>query len=231
MVQWADMIHTGIAGWVARQRDADRRWIAAPDHTWEGVGEIELDPADDHCLWAKRGSGILLSSRDGKTADLFSRAELGSCELYLEFCIPVKSNSGVYLLGQYEIQIVDSYGLPDDELKYGSCGGIYARWIAETRTPYDGHPPRTNAALPAGEWQTLEVVFRAPRFDDAGRKVANARFERVALNDVLIHENVECTGPTRGALSEVDLPRGPLRLQGDHGPVAYRDIRMRTIFE
>ena len=143
----------------------------------------------------------------------------------------MKSNSGVYLLGQYEIQIVDSYGLPDDELAYGSCGGIYARWIAETQTPYDGHPPRTNAALPAGEWQTLDVVFRAPRFDGSGRKVANARFERVALNDVLIHENVECTGPTRGAWSDVDLPRGALRLQGDHGPVAYRDIRMRTLFD
>ena len=225
------MIHTGIAGWIARERDADRRWVAAPDHTWEGVGEIELDPADDRCLWAKRGSGILLNSREGKTADLFSRAELGSCELYLEFCVPVKSNSGVYLLGQYEIQIVDSYGRPDDQLTYSSCGGIYARWNAETRTAYDGHPPRTNAALPAGEWQSLDIVFRAPRFDDAGRKIANARFERVSLNDVLIHENVECTGPTRGAWSDVELPRGPLRLQGDHGPVAYRDIRMRTIFE
>ena len=231
MAQWGEMIHTGIAGWIARQRDSDRGWVAAPDHTWMGAAEVELDPADDRSLWAKRGSGNLASSGDGMTADLFSRAELGSCELYLEFLIPMESSSGVYLLGQYEIEIADSSGLPDDELTYGSCGGIYARWIAETRTPYDGHAPRTNAALPAGEWQTLDIVFRAPRFDDSGRKVANARFERVALNDVLIHENVECTGPTRGAWSDVDLPRGPLRLQGDHGPVAYRDIRMRTIFE
>jgi 3-keto-disaccharide hydrolase len=231
VAQWGEMIHSGIAGWIARERDGDRRWVAAPDHTWEGVGEIEVDPTDDNCLWAKRGSGILLSSRDGKTADLFSRAELGSCELYLEFCIPVESTSGVYLLGQYEVQIVDSYGLSDDELDYASCGGICARWVAETRTSYDGHPPRTNAALPAGEWQTLEIEFHAPRFDDAGRKVANARFERVRLNDVLIHEKVECSGPTRGSWSDVELPRGPLRLQGDHGPVAFRDIRMRTIFE
>ena len=231
MAQWGELIHSGIAGWTARQRDADRRWIAAPDHTWEGVGEVEIDPADDHCLWAKRGRGILLNSREGKTADLFSQAELGSCELQLEFLIPVKSNSGVYLLGQYELQIVDSHGLPDDELTYRSCGGIYARWNAETQTPYDGHPPLTNAALPAGEWQTLELVFWAPRFDEAGRKVANARFQNVLLNGELIHESVECSGPTRGAWREVDLPRGPLRLQGDHGPVAFRDIRVRTIFE
>lgn len=231
MAQWADMIHTGLAGWVARERDSDQRWVAAPDHAWLAATEIEIDPADDRCLWAKRGSGILVSSGDGGTADLFSRAELGSCELYLEFCLPVESSSGVYLLGQYGIQIADSYGVPDDELTHDSCGGVDARWNAETRTPYGGHRPRTNAALPAGEWQALDVVFRAPRFDESGRKVANARFERVALNDVLIHEHVECTGPARGAWSDVDRPRGPLRLQGDRGPVAYRDVRMRTIFE
>jgi len=231
VVQWGEMIHNGIAGWIARERDSDRRWVAAPEHTWMGAAEVELDPADDHCLWAKRGSGNLASSGDGMTADLFSRAELGSCELYLEFMIPLESSSGVYLLGQYEIEIADTSELADDELTYRSCGGIQARWNAETRTAYDGHAPLTNAARPAGEWQTLEVVFRAPRFDGSGRKVANARFERIALNEVLIHENVECTGPTRGAWSDVDLPRGPLRLQGDHGPVAYRDIRMRTIFD
>jgi len=228
---WGEMIHNGIQGWIARERDADRRWVAAPDHTWMGAAEVELDPADDHDLWAKRGSGNLASSGDGRTADLFSRAELGSCELYLEFLIPMESSSGVYLLGQYEIEIADSYGLADEELTYEACGGINARWDPEAKAPFDGHPPLTNAALPASEWQTLSLVFRAPRFDDEGRKIANARFERVELNDVLIHENVELSGPTRGAWSPVEVARGPLRLQGDHGPVAYRDIRVRTIFE
>src|SRR5579884_1175211 len=221
----------GIQGWIARERDADGRWIAAPDHLWEGAAEVEIDPNDETALWGKRGSGNIWNGPDGKTADVFSRAELGSFDLYLEFLLPAESSSGVYLLGNYEVQLVDSYGVPDDELTYTHCGGIYARWDPETRTAYDGQAPRTNAALPAGEWQTLELTFRAPRFDDAGNKIANARFVRVLLNDELIHEDVECTGPTRGALSSVDTPRGPIRLQGDHGPVAFRDIRVRTIFE
>src|SRR5205823_5695203 len=137
MASWADMIHNGIAGWIARERDAERRWVAAPEHTWIGAVEVELDPADDHCLWAKRGSGNLASSSDGRTADLFSRAELGSCELYLEFCIPLESRSGVYLLGQYKIQIADTSELADDELTHDACGAIDARWNSETKTPYE----------------------------------------------------------------------------------------------
>jgi hypothetical protein len=212
------MIHTGIQGWIARERQPDGRWAAPLEHSWEGVGEIEIDPADDRNIWAKRGPGILLSSREGATADVFSRSELGSFDLYMEFLIAVESGSGVFLLGQYEIRIADTHELADDELTDAACGGI------------EGHPPLANAALPPHEWQTLELTFRAPRFDD-GRKTANARIEQVKLNDTLIHELVELAGPTPGALVEGDVPRGPLRLRGDIGPVAFRDIRVRTIFE
>jgi hypothetical protein len=228
---WGEMMGNGIAGWIARERDADGRWVAAPDHTWMGAAEVEIDPADDHCLWAKRGSGNLASSGDGETADLFSRSELGSCDLYLEFLIPLESSSGVFLLGQYEIEISDTSEETEDELSEASCGAIRARRDPATGELFDGHPPLTNAALPAGDWQTLELTFRAPRFDEAGRKIASARFERVLLNDTLIQQNVELTGPTQGSFSEDELPRGPVRLQGECGPVAFRDIKMRTLFE
>jgi len=216
---WADMIHTALQGWWARERGADGRWTAAPEHTWMGAVEVELDPADDHDLWAKRGSGNLASTGVGLTADLFSRSELGSCELYLEFLLPVESRSGVWLLGQYEIELADTSEEGEDELTDQSCGGI------------EGNPPLAQAALPAGEWQALALTFHAPRFDDDGRKLSNARFERVVLNDVLIHEDVVCARQSRGAIVDHEVPRGPLRLQGDQGPVAFRDIRMKTIFE
>jgi hypothetical protein len=222
------MIHTGIAGWLPRQR-LDGRWLPAPDHSWEGVGEIELDPSDDRALWAKRGPGILLNRFDGERADVFSRADLASCELAFEFILPVESASGIFLLGLYEIALADTADLADDELTPGACGGIQPRWQPETRTAYDGHPPLTNAALPAGEWQSLRLLFQAPRFDETGRKIANARFDRITLNDTLIHERVECAGPTRGALPELEVSRGPIRLRGDRGPVAFREMRMRSL--
>jgi len=204
-------------------------WTARGPHAWRVAGGVSLRPDNNRLFLVHPGTGIMVNGEDGRTADLYTLLEHGSCELHIEFCIPAGSNSGVYLMGNYEIQILDSWLMPEGELKYSSCGGIYARCIAATRTAYDGHPPRTNAARPPGEWQTYDVLFRAPRFDAAGRKIANACFERVVHNGVVIHEQVECSGPTRGAWSEVDTPRGPLRLQGDHGPVAYRNIRIRPL--
>ncbi|MHC4574982.1 MAG: 3-keto-disaccharide hydrolase, partial [Planctomycetota bacterium] len=125
-------------------------------------------------------------------------------------------------------QILDSYGV--EKPKYSDCGGIYQRWD-EKRSPkgYEGHPPRVNASMPAGQWQTYDVIFRAPRLDRSGKKTANARFERVFHNGILVHEDVEVTGPTRAAAYKDEKPTGPLMLQGDHGPVAYRNIRIEAL--
>jgi hypothetical protein len=204
-------------------------WTAKTEHAWQIVGDVCLRPDDARQFQLSPGAGAMVNGETGRTPDLYTLMEHGSCELHLEFCVAEKSNSGVYLMGNYEIQILDSFGTPESELSYTSCGGIYGRWIEETKTSYDGHAPRTNASRRPGEWQSLEVTFRAPQFDAAGKRMAGARFERVLHNGVLIHENVECTGPTRGAWNDEDAPRGPLRLQGDHGPVAYRNIRMRPL--
>ena len=85
-----------------------------------------------------------------------------------------------------------------------------------------------NASLAPGKWQSFDIVFRAPRFDESGKKTANAVFEKVIHNGVVVHENAELTGPTRGGYGK-EKPVGPLRLQGDHGPVAYRNIYIEEL--
>src|SRR5438105_2164710 len=119
----------------------------------------------------KEGTGLLLSGDDGRGVDLLSEVEHGDCEVHVEFTITKGSNSGVYFQGQYEVQIFDSFGKKDADLKYGDCGGIY-----------NTAPPKTNVCKAPGEWQTFDVVFQAPRFDDAGKKTANARFVKVVHN-------------------------------------------------
>jgi len=111
------------------------------------------------------------------------------------------------------------------KLKHGDCGGIYQRWNGK-RNPkgYEGRPPRVNASRRPGQWQTFDVIFRAPRFDKKGQKIANARFEKVVHNGIVIHADVELSGPTRASAYNDEKPTGPLMLQGDHGPVAYRNI-------
>jgi hypothetical protein len=162
---------------------------------------------------------------DGKTSDILSRLEHGDVEVHVEFMVPKGSNSGVYLQGRYEVQILDSWGV--EEPTHGDCGGIYQRW--RDGEGFEGHAPRENASRPPGEWQSFDIVFRAPRFDAAGGKTAHARFVSVVHNGVLVHQDVEVTGPTRAAAYEDEKPRGPLMLQGDHGPVAYRNIVVRGL--
>jgi hypothetical protein len=113
-------------------------------------------------------------------------------------------------MGEYELQLKDSYGQKD--LTYQDLGAIYK-----------AAPPRVNAARKPGEWQQLEIEFRAPRFRD-GVKVANGCFVRVVLNGQLIHDNVELKDVTPGGLTKKEVPAGPILLQGDHAPVAFRNI-------
>jgi hypothetical protein len=104
------------------------------------------------------------------------------------------------------------------------CGGIYPQW--RDNANHDGHSPSVNAALPAGRWQSFDVVFRAPRFDAAGGKTSPACFVKVLHNGRRVHENIDVAGPTRGGAA-AEVPTAPLRLQGDHGPVAFRNLRYR----
>jgi hypothetical protein len=109
-------------------------------------------------------------------------------------------------------------------LSFGDCGGIYER-----ASGGGGHAPDVNASKPAGEWQTFEINFRAPQFDATGKKTANAKFIEVKLNDKVVHANVEVEGPTRSARFNDEKPKGPLMLQGDHGPVAFRNLHIEEV--
>src|SRR5262249_22539475 len=147
-----------------------------PAADWILAESVALDPKDPKKLTAKPGGPVLVNGPKGRTRDLVTKQAFGDLEVKLDFLIPKGSNSGVKLQGLYEIQIVDSYG--KEALTGDSCGGVYPR--AELLPKYryldKGVPPRTNACKPPGEWQTLHIVFRAPRFGADGQKTANARF-------------------------------------------------------
>ena len=113
---------------------------------------------------------------------------------------------------------------------FADMGGIYQRWDEKRgagNEGYEGTAPRLNASRAPGLWQHLDIVFRAPRFDGK-RKIANARFTKVVLNGVIVQENVEVTGPTRAAAFQDEQPTGPLMIQGDHGPIAVRNIQYKA---
>ncbi|MBE0536987.1 MAG: ThuA domain-containing protein [Phycisphaerae bacterium] len=192
-----------------------------PTGNWMITGDAVLNPQNDARLSPKAGSGVMLNGPTGSTNNIVTKNEWGDVSLHIEFVVPKGSNSGVYLMGRYEIQVFDSWGVADPQ--HSDCGGIYQRWRNDRG--FEGRSPRVNASKAPGQWQSFDAIFRAPKFDAAGNKIANARFVEVKHNGVLVHQNVELTGPTRAATWENnEKATGPLMLQGDHGPVAYRNI-------
>jgi len=199
---------------------------AKPVADWQTARAVTLNPENDKKFTIQPGEGIMVNGPKGTTKNLLTEMEYGDVEAHVEFVVPKSSNSGVYFMGRYEIQVLDSWGVT--EPKYSDCGGVYAS-CSDPKPDSKGQPPSVNASKPPGEWQSFDVVFRAPRFDAAGKKTENAKFIKVVHNGQVIHENVESPRPTCAALRLDEKAKGPLMLQGDHGPVAYRNIMIKPV--
>ncbi len=199
-----------------------------PVEGWRGVAEVAAVPEKSE--FKSSGDGRIVvngDSKDLKIPYLITKDEYGDVRIELEFMVPKGSNSGVYVMGRYEVQILDSFGRP--RFGSGDLGGIYERFDPsrpKEKQGFEGTPPKVNAAKAPGEWQKMEILFRAPRFDASGKKTRDATFEKVLVNDVLVQENATTTGPTRSAPMEGDAARGPIAIQGDHGPIAIRSFRV-----
>ncbi len=163
--------------------------------------------------WRLHGNGEV----EVANPDLISKRSFGDHKLHLEFRTPfmpsdrgqARGNSGVYLHGVYEVQVLDSFGLPPAD---NDCGGIYKIAV-----------PSMNMCLPPLEWQTYDITFHAPRFDAAGKKTKNARIT-VVHNGETIHDDLELPGLTGGAMRDTEEPTGPLKLQHHHDAVRYRNV-------
>ncbi|MDF1656910.1 MAG: DUF1080 domain-containing protein [Verrucomicrobiales bacterium] len=206
---------------------------------WKEIGEwahasaIEGSSTEKKWKSVTEGDAILYNGDPGKTTNIVSNALHGDVELVAEFMIPKSSNSGIYFMNRYELQILDSFGKSDEEPKHGDCAGIYQRWddTKEKKEDkgFEGTPPSTNASTAPGTWQTYKIIFRAPRFDGDGNKTENARFVSVEHNGTLVHEDAEVTGPTRGGIGGKEVSSAPLKIQGDHGPIAFRKLTVTPL--
>lgn len=198
----------------------DLSFFNSSSRSWSMVGSVSTSPSDLTKFVTTQGGQILINqpTKKNKGEDLFTKQEFGDIELSLLFMMPEGSNSGVYLQGRYEVQLEDSWS--SQNVTSSSSGGIYNQ-----------QAPRFSVSKAPGLWQSLKIVFRAPRLDQSGAKVENARLKSVELNGVLIQEDVELPHPTPGAVSEKEVAKAALRFQGDHGAVAFKDIKVVEIEE
>jgi hypothetical protein len=208
-----------LSGW-RTQDGKPLEWFTTPGVMWERL----LGPT--RLSGRAAPAGTIINSRTGRTSNLVTDEKFGDTELYLEFMVAKGSNSGVYLHGLYEVQIFDSYG-SSEPITSSDAGGIYHQWIDNKGV--GGSAPSRNASRRAGEWQSYQIWFRAPRFDASGRKTENAKFIRVLYNGLSIQNNVDCPGPTRAHMDHPEAATNPIMLQGDHGPVAFRNIYIHPL--
>jgi hypothetical protein len=212
---WSEMLGKGLPA------------FKTPHDGWEETGAVTLDAANPRKLIGTSGGGVWYNGVKGSARNLFSKQKFGDLEVSLDFMMSRGSNSGIKFHGHYEIQIMDSFGKKD--LTGDSCGGIYPRAATTPRYHHidKGVAPKVNACKPPGEWQTLQAIFQAPRFE-AGKKIANARIVRATLNGQVIHEGLELQWPTGDRWKGPEFAEGPLMVQGDHGPVAFRNLKIRV---
>ena len=224
-----------LCGFVRSQELLQDRVLNAfrPVEGWRGVAEVAA--MSEKSEFKTSGEGKIVVNGDAKDLKipyLFTKDEYGDVRIELEFMVPKGSNSGVYVMGRYEVQILDSFGRP--RFGSGDLGGIYERFDPSRpkgKQGFEGASPKVNAAKAPGAWQKMEILFRAPRFDAAGKKTRDATFEKILVNGVLVQENATTTGPTRSAPMAGDAARGPIAIQGDHGPIAIRSFRITPMAE
>ena len=196
-----------------QDRDA---WVTKPSSgkadKWT-VGKAKVSSSNPKLLVAEEGTGELINvtPRHGESQDIHSKAKFGDCRIEVEVMVPQGSNSGIYVMGEYEVQVLDSYG--NMKMGNGDMGAIYG-----------GYAPPFNASKAPGQWQQYVIEWRAPRFDESGKKIRNAEFVKVELNGQVLHKNLVMPDKTTGGLTGREVAEGPLMFQGNHGPVAYRNI-------
>lgn len=196
---------------------------------WHIAGDVNADLNKADTLNFSNGKGVLVN-QPGTAAreDLFTNFKHGDLDIEMDYMMAKGSNSGIYLQGRYEVQLLDSWGVLNP--RSGDNGGIYERWDdtkPEGQKGYEGYAPRQNVSRAPGLWQHLKITFQAPHFEGS-TKIDNAKILRVELNGVLIQENVSLAGPTRGAVENNEVATDALRIQVDHGPVAFRNIMVSS---
>jgi hypothetical protein len=227
-----------LQGWKYRNPQAKKVWVVCDD--------VRLDPSDAARLLpvGKGGSStaVMLCGDDGRGSDIMTEENYYDYELHLEFTVPKGSNSGVYNRGLFEIQVFDSFGVTTPA--FHDCGALYERAL-----------PSENHALAPGQWQSYDITMTGKKltliwngksvFHDMDVRYGETdrgAFERLtqenagkpeALRVRLREENGKYVGffgegGTRSSLDGPDRP-GPILLQGDHGPVAYRNLYIRPI--
>jgi hypothetical protein len=236
---WILLLSSLIITLNAQKPEETEDWSRRPEVVTPGKGT--LPPSDAIVLYAHSGDASNWESEDGspikwladenltvvpEASGIRTKQDFGDVQLHIEWRTPMevvgdgqgRGNSGIFLMGLYELQVLDSY---ENETYYnGQAGSIYKQ-----------HIPLVNACRPPGTWQSYDVIFTSPRFAEGGLLESPA-YMTVLHNGVLIQNHVALKGPTEyigKPLYKAHPDKMPLSLQVHGNPVSYRNIWIREI--
>jgi hypothetical protein len=199
---WAGTVAVRDTDWRGNVKATRRRTWKEPIQLIRGdLSNWDFQQAGGENQWTIV-DGVLFN--EGRGWNIFSRDKFKDYKLQIDVRVPPRGNSGIYLCGRYEVQVADSYGR---NVSRGGMGAIYGRAV-----------PTANPSKPADEWQTFEITFVD-------------YWATVVLNGTTIVDNVLIEGITGGALDSLESQPGPIMLQGDHGPIQYRNILVTPLAE
>ena len=228
----AILLSLAITGYAAKEYKSGINW---PEPKVVDPGPIGGPPSDAKVLFDGTNldqfqGGEKWEIKDGfaiaKGGGITSKESFGDCQLHIEWATPAevkgsgqgRGNSGVYLMGKYEVQILDSY---ENKTYFdGQAGAIYKQY-----------PPMVNACRPPGEWQSYDIIFTSPRFNSEG-KVTRKAYVTVLHNGVLIHNHSELLGGTsylKAPSYKKHAEKLPFNIQFHGNPVRFRNIWIRKI--
>ncbi|TCK82629.1 family 16 glycoside hydrolase [Albibacterium bauzanense] len=200
-----------------------------PGENWLIVSDLITDFNKSTTKFVK-GNGIVVNTPMKGATNLVSGLQLeGDTEIDFDFLTTNGSNSAVYIMGRYKIQLSDSW--PESQNPLSRIGTIDVN-KAESSISFHTKQPISNVGKAPGLWQHLKVKFKSPTFDSSGKKVDKASFAEVYLNGVLIHQGISLEGPSDGAIFNDESTKGPLVFQADENHVlAFRNISYKSFEE
>ncbi|GEO04367.1 hypothetical protein AAE02nite_20310 [Adhaeribacter aerolatus] len=185
---------------------------------WRLAGQVFADRKKDKHLEISRGTGILVLQPQPKNTPIQTKLQHGDLDLELDFLLAKGTAAAIALQGRYIINLKDSW--LQNNLTATDCGGI--------SQATGGVAPALNATKAPGLWQHLRISFKAPRFDAAGKKIANAQLIAVAINGKVVQQNITLPAPSANAPHSKERATGPFMLLGSSGPAAFRNLEYKA---
>lgn len=202
----------------------DFTYVSGSEKSWEQVADINFSSTTAGKAKKAAGNGVILYNANAQGGGLVTKETLGDAEVEFDYLVDKGASFGMLLGGRYRVNLSDSWNVLNPAAT--DMGGIGP--LKQNAGTFTSLVPLTNAAKAPGLWQHVRVRFRSPQFSGSN-KTANALFESIYINGVLVQDNAEVQAISAGSMYESEAATGPLLFIGGNGQAAVRNVKITKL--